>query len=425
MTRPWRTLAVLLLASAAGTALAAGDPWGNYDPGNFGTGHFDLGEFDWSPRGDFDDPSRFASDVDEEFEADDILALNLGRESQARARALGFRVQEKRALRSLRLWLVRLRPPPGMDARAALAALRKADPKGFYDYNAVYRLASAPSSCQGIRCYGRSLIGWSSGACSLHTRIGIVDSALDTHNPALAGRDIRYRRLRGDTPMTADTEHGTAIAALLVGAPDSGFPGLLPDAELVAIDVFAKDRDGHLFTDAARLAAGLDWVAGQAPSVVNLSIAGPDSGVLHTAVRRLVQAGIPVVAAAGNLGPAAPPQYPAAYREVIAVTAVDRRLQVYARANRGAYVALSAPGVGIWTAGPEGSGVFLDGTSLAAPFATAAAAVLRAREPAAAPESLLRQLQQQARDLGPPGNDPIYGAGLLQSPACGDPVNTP
>ena len=50
-----------------------------------------------------------------------------------------------------------------------------------------------------------------------------------------------------------------------------------------------------------------------------------------------------------NLGPDAPPQYPAAYPDVIAVTALDRRLNIYPSANRGEYLSVAAPGVDIWT----------------------------------------------------------------------------
>lgn len=413
MARLFRAVAVALATLLLPAVASAQDEeWGGFE---------DAGEFfDWAfPT---DDPGAFASDIDEDFEPDEVLALNLGRKSAAILRQLGFRIREGHALSALKLRLYRLRPPRGMTGRQALAEVRKADPVGYYDLNNIYRLAGAkvapaPAGCEGVRCYAQTMIGWNARGCAATVRVGMLDTAVDLRHAALAGRKVVTHRLARTPP--AGTDHGTAVAALLVGATDSAFPGLLPEAELFAADVFSVDSQGRVYTDAAELARGLDWLAAQRPAAINISITGPDGGVLHTAIERVTQLGIGVVAAAGNLGPQSPPQYPAAYREVIAVTAVDRKSQVYVKANQGPYVALAAPGVDIWTAGANGAGVFREGTSFAAPFATAALAVLKVREPALAPAAMLGHLRKLARDLGPPGADSIYGAGLLQAQACG------
>ena len=416
MARLLRAVAATIVAAVLpAAALAQTGDWGGFeDAGDF---------FDWAfPT---DDPADFASDVDEDFEPDELLALNLGRKSAAILRQLGFRIRGGHGLPALKLRLYRLRPPRGMTGRQALVELRKADPAGYYDLNNVYRLAgaSAPAApaaaptCEGVRCYAQTMIGWNAKGCGAPVRLGMLDTAVDARHAALAGRKVVTHRLARTPPAGAD--HGTAVAALLVGAADSAFPGLLPEAELFAADVFSIDSQGRAYTDAAELARGLDWLAARQPAAINISITGPDGGVLHTAIRRVTDLGIGVVAAAGNLGPRSPPQYPAAYSEVVAVTAVDRKSQVYVNANQGPYVALAAPGVDIWTAGIDGSGVFREGTSFAAPYATAALALLKGREPALAPAAMLGRLRKLARDLGPPGADSIYGAGLLQAQACG------
>jgi len=173
----------LLVASIAYTAMLAGSgapsTGAAADYGSdYGAGSYDYGpEFDdvhWTDvMSGNDDPMRADLDIDHEFEADDILALNLSHESQRTARKLGFRMQRK-ALKHLGLWLYRLRPPRGLASRAALTTLRQADPKGFYDLNATYGVAAAtppaaaiPASagCVGVRCYGMEAIGW--GACQI------------------------------------------------------------------------------------------------------------------------------------------------------------------------------------------------------------------------------------------------------------------
>jgi subtilisin family serine protease len=157
---------------------------------------------------------------------------------------------------------------------------------------------------------------------------------------------------------------------------------------------------------------------GQRPSVINVAIAGPDNNVLHETVRRAVAAGIPIVAAAGNGGHAAPPRYPAAYGEVIAVTAVDRYRNVFEGANEGNYITLAAPGVQIWVADAEGRGRFADGTSFATPFVSAEVAMIRSGQPAASPGTIIDTLRHRTIRVGAAGQDAVYGAGLLQSQGC-------
>ena len=145
-------------------------------------------------------------------------------------------------------------------------------------------------------------------------------------------------------------DHGTAIAALLVGRRGSQTPGLLPDAKIVAVDAFYRDGGTADRTDVMSLVAGVEALVERGVQVMNLSLSGPPNEVLQKAIEAAQAKGIVVVAAAGNNGPGAEPSYPAAYPGVIAVTAVDQNLNVYRRATQGAYVDLAAPGVNIWTA---------------------------------------------------------------------------
>jgi subtilisin family serine protease len=97
---------------------------------------------------------------------------------------------------------------------------------------------------------------------------------------------------------------------------------------------------------------------------------------------------------------------------VLAVTAVDRGKTVYRRANRGAYVDLAAPGVGVWTAASIEGARQKTGTSFAAPFVTAAAVLARASG-AKTNREVQQILSDRAEDLGEPGRDSTYGWGLL------------
>lgn len=356
-------------------------------------------------------------DFDVDFEADEVLALNMSPAGRAAARSLRFRIGTATPLRNLRLWITRLRAPPGINARAAVEKLRSADPQGVYSVNETYALAEGPTRCDPERCYGPSLVGWPTG-CEGDVRIGMVDSALDLRAPNLRDRRITLKRFSSGRMTGNEAMHGSTIASLLVGGPDEAPIGLLPRARLFAADVFSMDGDGQLSTDAVRLVSGLDWLAGHNVLAINMSLQGPDTMVLEVVTRRLVEDGVAVVAAAGNDGPEGPAAFPASYAPVVAVTAVDRYRQVYARANRGPYVDLAAPGVGVWTTDAGGNGVLEDGTSFATPFVTAAVGRWLADRPHSGPLDAVAALKRAALDLGAPGPDPVFGAGLLQVPVC-------
>jgi hypothetical protein len=112
--------------------------------------------------------------------------------------------------------------------------------------------------------------------------------------------------------------------------------------------------------------------------------------------------------------------YPAAYPEAIAVAAVDSNLQHPSFSNTGSYVDVAAPGVGIvssWGSSPTAY-ASATGTSMAAPYASAAAALIIAAHPSLTAIQTKRALQNTARDLGPGGVDPYFGHGLISPHAA-------
>ena len=98
--------------------------------------------------------------------------------------------------------------------------------------------------------------------------------------------------------------------------------------------------------------------------------------VLAAAVKALQAKGIIVVAAVGNDGPAAPPQYPASYSGVVAVTGVDAKGKPLIEAGKPLHLDFAAPGADIAGAVPGGGWERLRGTSFAAPFVAASLARL-------------------------------------------------
>ncbi|MEM7429905.1 MAG: S8 family serine peptidase [Pseudomonadota bacterium] len=161
------------------------------------------------------------------------------------------------------------------------------------------------------------------------------------------------------------------------------------------------------------LLRGLDWAAGNGAKVVNLSFAGPRDPLMERALRAAEEQGIVAVAAAGNRGPRAKPAYPAAYDDVIAVTATDQRDRLYRRSNRGDYIHIAAPGVNIFSASGKKGYRFRSGTSMATAYVSGAAAILLQRKPDLTPADIATRLAATAQDLGVEGRDRQFGHGLL------------
>jgi hypothetical protein len=288
----------------------------------------------------------------------ELLAISPKRKDLAIARALHFSILHTDRLSALGLLSVTLALPEGMTAVSALALLRHADPAGNFDYSSIYNpsgdglVAKAPNSLPASVDAGKVVVG-------------MIDGGIDRRHPSLAGNRIVVRSFagRGTSPPTL---HGTAIASLLVGKSRK-FSGYLPGASLYAADVYGGVADGGSAIDIAR---ALNWLAHKGIAVTNISLSGPSNALLGAAVKAFIGTGHVLVAAAGNDGPAAPPNYPAGYPGVICVTSVDREQQfeMDANLNRCRY---AARGVNVRAARlPRGYGRFT-GTSYAAPMVSA------------------------------------------------------
>lgn len=346
----------------------------------------------------------------------EITALGLTRESRQVANALGFRILSERKSPLLGNRVVaRLRTPSGQTADAALKRIRSILPEVTFDYAHLYRPSGEGAA--PVR-YAAAMIGAPAdqpGSCKAASRVGLIDSGVGSHETLASAKVVRKNFV--DRNAATNVAHGTAIASILVGdLPGSG--PLLSGAQLYSANVFAQDGAG-LRADPTAIIEALDWMAQNRVPVVNLSLMGPENALLTQAVQAATRRGLVLVAAAGNDGPSGAPAYPAAYSEVIAVSAVDSRGRPYARNNRGNYIYVAAPGVDVWGADARGGLAFWTGTSFAAPFVTASIARDMAQGRVANINDGRKRLAATARDMGAPGRDPIYGYGLLQLASCG------
>jgi hypothetical protein len=276
------------------------------------------------------------------------------------------------------------------------------------DVNHLYT-AGSPVASTDSGYAPQAVMDFPADTLAMPLRIGMIDTSVNSDHEAFAGTAIKSKHFGAHSGSNAPTFHGTAIASMLSANSDE-YAGIAPSSELFAASVFETDRSRGDVASTASLVKALDWLTREQVEVINISLAGPPNRLLEAVLARVSQRGIPVLAAAGNAGPASEPLYPAAYESVVAITAVEASGRVFRLANRGEYLDLAAPGVNIRHANSEGGYRVSSGTSFAVPFASVAVARLRVQHPGG---DALGKLYQAALDLGPPGKDSIYGYGLL------------
>ncbi len=243
--------------------------------------------------------------------------------------------------------------------------------------------------------------------------IAVLDTEIDTTHPDLAGAIVELFDA-AETGAAKPGDHGTAIAGII--RAHGLLQGVAPGARILGVNVFGPDQlDGSSAATTASLLRGIDWAVKRGARVINLSLAGPEDDLLRRGIAAATGEGVIVVAAAGNEGEGAPPAYPAAYDDVIAVTATDIGDGLYRAANRGDYIDVAAPGVDILTPASGHGHLLQSGTSFAAAHISGVVALMLERDPALTPEEVHSVLTGRARDLGPPGADDEFGAGCADA----------
>lgn len=318
----------------------------------------------------------------------------------------GITPLEQTELSGLGITILRFRVSEALDSLDALKSLFPEDIVDRLDRNHIYNpetgsAIKSPENPKASRLH-----------CDAPLNIGMVDTAIQTDHPSFANANIVQKRFLAEEQLIEPDDHGTAVASLLVGTLPQHPEPRLGNATLLNASVFFGRNNESSGATLMHLVEGLDWLVSQKADVINVSMAGPDNTLLRLAIRRIIENGIPVVAAVGNQGPSAPPLFPAAYPDVVGITAISRARRPYRWANRGEQVDFAAIGVDVMVASSNGHYERQSGTSLATPLASARLACDRVSTGAAIAD-LFEGLTMLAIDLGEPGKDPIFGYGLL------------
>ena len=206
----------------------------------------------------------------------------------------------------------------------------------------------------------------------------------------------------GDGLIDECDQHGTHVAGLVHLAA--------PNARILAIRVLEEDGKGESFT----IAKGILRAIRAGAKVINLSFSMQhDSRVIERALEDATDAGVVVIAAAGNGGLECV-EFPAYLPDVLAVASVDDTLVRSAFSSYGAEIDLSAPGRDALSTFGAAAWARWTGTSFAAPLTAGGAALLFEKYPGLTQAQAMSVLTGSTQpDSNPPSLDGLMGSGVL------------
>lgn len=261
-------------------------------------------------------------------------------------------------------------------------------------------------------------------------KIAILDTGIDYSHPELSPvfqsgisfvQDENGVVSNPDPMDDSSSGHGTHVAGIIAAAMDgTGTVGVAPQAQIYAVKVL----DGAGFGTIGWVLSGIDWAIEQQVNIINMSLAlsadSPGLPALEEACQTAWDAGILLVAAAGNTGGGAV-TFPAGYDTVIAVGATDSCDSKSTFSAIGPEVELTAPGTAIPSTLPGGGYGPISGTSQAAPHVAGAAALVISAGMADLNsngfinDEIRQKLRETAQDLGIAGQDTSFGYGLVDA----------
>ncbi len=341
--------------------------------------------------------------------------------------------------------------------------LRRQPGVQFAEPNYIRRALAVPSDPYYVRQWHHKLINlpaaWNSSQGE-GVIVAVIDSGVRFNHPDLAGQFVDGYDFVSDPDIARDGNgydadptdpgdeksgssfHGTHVSGVVVALAGNGQGGVgtAYGAKVMPLRVLGLKGEGldYDVAQAELYAAGLDNASRQRPErradIINLSLGSASfSQTLQTAVDRATQAGVIVVAAAGNES-SSQVVYPAGYASVFAVSAVgpDKRKAPYS--NYGSSIDLAAPGgnflldmdndgygdgiLSTWAddsyATPRPSYAWMEGTSMAAPQVAGVAALMKAARPSLTVGEF-RQYLNEGKLTQRLGDAVYYGKGMIDA----------
>ncbi|KQV61294.1 MULTISPECIES: S8 family serine peptidase [unclassified Duganella] len=245
--------------------------------------------------------------------------------------------------------------------------------------------------------------------------IAILDSGVDSAHADLAGNIVAGYNSYDNNTNTADVcGHGTKVAGSAAAVTNNalGVAGVAGKAKIMPIRI-AFLSSGSCYAYFSTMASGLTWAADHGARIANISYASvPASSAVQSAANYLRSKGGLLFVSAGNYNRDEGFTPTTAMIPVSATASNDTRASF---SSYGAFVALSAPGSGIYTTVKGGGYGGVNGTSFSSPIAAAVGALVMAANPSLTADQVQDILFNTAVDLGTAGRDIYFGYGRVNA----------
>ncbi|MDE3840682.1 peptidase S8 [Bacillus methanolicus] len=242
--------------------------------------------------------------------------------------------------------------------------------------------------------------------------IAVVDTGVDLNHPDLRKRLTKgYNVLENNDYPDDDNGHGTHVAGIIASETNNreGVAGITWYNKIMPIKAMGAEGYGTTFD----IAKGIIWAADHGADVINLSLGNyQPSSLMKEAVKYAYEKNAVIISAAGNDN-SSQPSFPAAYPEVLGVSAVSYTGQRAPFSNYGDYIDVSAPGVQIPSTYFNQQYAALSGTSMASPHVAGLAGLILSANPELTNKEVMDIIKNTAYDLGSPGKDIDFGSGLI------------
>lgn len=288
----------------------------------------------------------------------------------------------------------------------------------YIEPNFKYKIDFIPNDPDWNLQWGPIKIGadraWDKQLGKSSVLVAVIDTGIDWNHPDLATNyvPLGYDWVNNDTDPMDDHGHGTHCAGIIAASINNSI-GI---AGLTQVRIMAEkglDQNGEGYDD--DLAKAIIHAVDQGADILSNSWGGnEESTLIHDAMKYAYDKGVLIVAAAGNSATDVK-MYPAAYDEVIAVTATNESDSPAWFTNFGDWVELAAPGVHIYSTVYDDNYTYMSGTSMACPHVSGVAALIWSQFPNATREWVRFWLRYTADDLGDPGFDVYYGYGRVNA----------
>lgn len=203
-----------------------------------------------------------------------------------------------------------------------------------------------------------------------NVKIAVMDSGIDLKHSDLNVKD-GFNAISPNKPSGDSYTHGTAIAGIISARNnDIGIVGIAPDAKVYSVKVLDEYGEGDIID----ICKGIDWCIENNIKIINMSFSIlKDDTALYNSIQKAINAGIIIVASASNNGQVV--GYPASYKDVISVTAIDKDHKVNKNSPKGK-IDFAAPGFNIISTLNGDKYYTYDGTSIATAHVTGIIALI-------------------------------------------------